>query len=124
MCVLFCSAPLRLMFGLVAVGMDCGHVYLVDLRLDDDVEEFDEWNPSHLEVVDPDDPNFAALRSRAREDGGHIAFELGGLSFLATSFSLCLLSELQIMILNIDDCIGKSIPYLSIKCKPYLSMKI
>ena len=83
LCVLmFRSAPLRLMFGLVAVGMDCGHVYLVDLRLDDDVEEFDEWNQSHLEIVDPDDPNFASLRSRAREDGAHIAFELGGLSFL------------------------------------------
>lgn len=66
------------MFGAVAVGMDSGHVYLVDLRLDDDVEEFDEWNPSHLEIVDVDSPNMASLRSRAREDGAHIAFELGG----------------------------------------------
>ena len=82
--ILLCifSAPLRLMFGLVAVGMDCGHVYLVDMRLDDDVEEFDEWNPSQLEIVDPDDPNLASLRSKARDDGAHIAFELGGLSLL------------------------------------------
>ena len=66
------------MFGAIAVGTECGHVYLVDLRLDDDVEEFDEWHPSHLEIVDPDNPDVAAVRSRAREDGGHMAFELGG----------------------------------------------
>jgi hypothetical protein len=66
------------MFGVAAVGMAGGHVYLVDLRLDDDVEEFDEWNPSQLEIVDPDNPDIASLRSRAREDGSHMAFELGG----------------------------------------------
>ena len=75
------SAQLRLMFGVAAVGMDCGHVYLVDLRLDDDVEEFDEWNPSHLQIVDLDNPNIASLRSRAREDGAHMAFELGGMCY-------------------------------------------
>lgn len=66
------------MFGLVAVGTDCGHVYLVDMRLDDDVEEFDEWNPSHLQIVDPGNTNIARLRTTARSDGAHIAFELGG----------------------------------------------
>ncbi|CAB3993861.1 ELYS-like, partial [Paramuricea clavata] len=81
------SAQLRLMFGVAAVGMDCGHVYLVDLRLDDDVEEFDEWNPSHLQIVDLDNPNIALLRSRAREDGAHMAFELGGECHMLGSFS-------------------------------------
>lgn len=67
------------MFGTVAVGMDCGHVYLVDMRLDDDVEEFDEWSPSQLEIVDPENPNIPSLRSRSRDDGAHMAYELGGL---------------------------------------------
>ena len=76
------SVQLHLMFGVIAVGMSCGHVYLVDLRLDDDVEEFDEWNPSHLEIVDADNPDIASLRSRARDDGAHMAFELGGMCCL------------------------------------------
>ena len=67
------------MFGLIAVGTEYGHVYLVDMRLDDDLEEFDEWNPSHLQIIDPRNTNIAKLRKEAKSDGAHIAFELGGL---------------------------------------------
>ena len=66
------------MSGLVAIGMECGHIYIIDMRLDDDVEEFDEWNPSHLQIIDPENGNISKQRETARCDGAHIAFELGG----------------------------------------------
>ncbi|XP_046849987.1 protein ELYS-like isoform X2 [Xenia sp. Carnegie-2017] len=72
------SSSLCEFYGCVAVGARGGHVYLVDLRLDDDVEEFDEWNPSTLEIVDADDPDTEVHRISSRENGTHVAFELGG----------------------------------------------
>ena len=74
--LLFYSAFLKLFFGIVAVGTEMGHTYLVDLRIDDEAEQFDEWNPSHIEFISED--NVAMQRIAAQERGSHLAIELGG----------------------------------------------
>ena len=76
----FCSSPqLKLLFGIVAIGTEQGHCYLVDLRLDDEGEEFDEWHTSPIEVVNPLSHDLAQLRNTARTNGTHIGIEIGGM---------------------------------------------
>lgn len=76
----FCfSQPLKLLFGIAAVGTEQGHCYLVDLRLDDEGEEFDEWHMSPIEVVNPLSHDMAQLRNTARINGTHLAIEIGSM---------------------------------------------
>ena len=77
---MFFSHHLKLFFGVVAVGTEQGHCYLVDMRIDDDVEEFDEWNCSHLEFLAPESTveDVADFRVEAKSGGAHIGIELGG----------------------------------------------
>ena len=65
-------------FGVVAVATEGGHVYLMDMRMDDERGEFDEWNPSHMKVLQPGKPLTPEERVRTREQGGHLCIELGG----------------------------------------------
>lgn len=67
------------MFGIAAVGTEQGHCYLVDLRLDDEGEEFDEWHTSSIEVVNALSHDMAQLRNTARTNGTHLAIEIGSM---------------------------------------------
>ena len=83
-CLFSPSGHLKLFFGIAAVGTEQGHCYLVDMRLDDEVEEFDEQNSSHLEFVNAEDSteNVAELRIEAKSRGAHIGIELGSKTLL------------------------------------------
>ena len=75
-----CSSPqLKLLFGIVAIGTEQGHCYLLDLRLDDEGEEFDEWHTSPIEVVNPFSHEMAQLRNTARINGTHLGIEIGSM---------------------------------------------
>jgi len=67
------------LFGIVAIGTEQGHCYLVDLRLDDEGEEFDEWHTSSIEVVNPLSHEMAQLRNTARTNGTHLGIEIGSM---------------------------------------------
>lgn len=88
-----CSQQLKLFFGIAAVGTEQGHCYLVDLRLDDEGEEFDEWHASPVELVNPLSHDMPQLRNSARTNGTHLAIEIGSMLpffvfFHSTFFSL------------------------------------
>ena len=70
---------MKLLFGIAAVGTEQGHCYLVDLRLDDEEEEFDEWHASPIEVVNSLSHEMAQLRNSARTNGTHLAIEIGSM---------------------------------------------
>ena len=74
-----CSQQLKLFFGIAAVGTEQGHCYLVDLRLDDEGEEFDEWHASPVELVNPLSHDMPQLRNSARTNGTHLAIEIGSM---------------------------------------------
>ena len=74
---------------MVAIGTEQGHCYLVDMCLDDDVEEFEEWNSSHLEILDSKNPAgdyVAEFRIEAKRNGAHIGIELGSKFFRIIDF--------------------------------------
>lgn len=81
------SPPLKLLFGIVAIGTEQGHCYLLDLRLDDEGEEFDEWLTSPIEVVNPFSNEMAQLRNTARTNGTHIGIEIGDFCHVFGRFS-------------------------------------
>ena len=72
------SAFLKLFFGVIAIGTEQGHIYLVDMRTDDESEQSDEWKPSPIELVSCDKDTIAAQRLGAKKRGAHLAVELGG----------------------------------------------
>lgn len=80
------SLQLKLLFGIAAVGTEQGHCYLIDLRLDDEAEEFDEWHMSPIDVVDTESHDMAQLRNAARRNGTHLAIEIGSMHALVISF--------------------------------------
>lgn len=82
---IYLSMHLKLYFGIVAVGTEQGHTYLLDMRLDDDMEEFDEWNPSKIELVNSDEEYIAACREKSRGKGTHIAIEVEGIRYKANN---------------------------------------
>ncbi|RMX53817.1 hypothetical protein pdam_00000467 [Pocillopora damicornis] len=88
---------LRLLFGIAAVGTEQGHCYLVDLRLDDEDEQFDEWRTSPIEVVDPLACDLAQLRNTARTNESHLGIEVGGCchTFGRFSYVSCDFTELK-----------------------------
>ena len=75
------------MFGIAAIGTEQGHCFLVDLRLDDDHEEFDEWHRSKIEVLDHPIQDLAQVRYEARLNGTHVGIEFGS-KFLIVDSSL------------------------------------
>lgn len=81
------SLQLKLLFGIAAVGTEQGHCYLIDLRLDDEAEEFDEWHMSPIDVVDTESHDMAQLRNAARRNGTHLAIEIGNFSHVFGRFS-------------------------------------
>lgn len=91
------SQQLKLLFGIAAVGTEQGHCYLVDLRLDDEGEEFDEWHTSPIEVVNPLSHDMAQLRNIARTKGSHLAIEIGSFCHVFGRFSYvkCDFTELK-----------------------------
>ncbi|XP_078375377.1 protein ELYS-like isoform X3 [Oculina patagonica] len=91
------SPQLKLLFGITAIGTEQGHCYLVDLRLDDEGEEFDEWHKSPIEVVNPSSHDMAQLRNTARTNGTHLGIEIGSFCHVFGRFSYvkCDLTELR-----------------------------
>ncbi|PFX23473.1 Protein ELYS [Stylophora pistillata] len=91
------SPQLRLLFGIAAVGTEQGHCYLVDLRLDDEDEQFDEWRTSPVEVIDPLACDLAQLRNTARTTETHLGIEMGGCchTFGRFSYASCDFTELK-----------------------------
>ncbi|CAH3037704.1 unnamed protein product [Porites lobata] len=81
------SQQLKLFFGIAAVGTEQGHCYLVDLRLDDEGEEFDEWHASPVELVNPLSHDMPQLRNSARTNGTHLAIEIGSFCHVFGRFS-------------------------------------
>ncbi|KAK2553031.1 Protein ELYS [Acropora cervicornis] len=81
------SLQLKLLFGIAAVGTEQGHCYLIDLRLDDEAEEFDEWHMSPIDVVDSESHDMEQLRNAARRNGTHLAIEIGNFSHVFGRFS-------------------------------------
>lgn len=81
------SQQLKLLFGIAAVGTEQGHCYLIDLRLDDEGEEFDEWHTSPAEVINPGSQDMAQLRNAARINGTHLVLEIGSFSHVFGKFS-------------------------------------
>ena len=80
------SLQLKLLFGIAAVGTEQGHCYLIDLRLDDEGEEFDEWHMSPIEVVNTVSYDMAQCRNDARRNGTHLAIEMGSMLVLIIPF--------------------------------------
>ena len=65
------------MFGVVAVGTEDGHIYLLDLRCDDLTEDFSTSRPSGILVIDPSEcDDVVALRPKARLTHKHCCIDL------------------------------------------------
>ena len=58
------------MFGIVAVGTEDGHVYLVDLKCDQNVEEYLLNEPASLLIIDPADTE-DIIKTRENALGSH-----------------------------------------------------
>ncbi|XP_076804145.1 uncharacterized protein LOC143448335 isoform X2 [Clavelina lepadiformis] len=65
---------LRWFFGIVAVGTDGGHLFLIDLRLDDSMDEYS--HPSPIQTVPTVVRDVPQIRDKVHECNAHIAFEL------------------------------------------------
>ena len=72
------SDHLRCFFGIVAVGTEGGHIYLVDLRLDDCNDYSRSTEPRKIVVITPAMANTAELRRKASRAGEHLCLEVGG----------------------------------------------
>ena len=66
---------LRCFFGIVAVGTRAGHVFLVDLCLDEE-DYSDEMTARQLKVVTPRMQEVEGLRERAVAKGDHLGQEI------------------------------------------------
>nr|CAB3220657.1 protein ELYS-like [Phallusia mammillata] len=66
---------LRWLFGVVAVGTEGGHLYLLDLRLDDKIVTF-ENEPAKIEAIPTVVHDVPYIRDTVHKRSGHIAFEL------------------------------------------------
>ena len=65
------------MFGMVAVGTEFGHLYIIDLRADDKDELFIISDPSELFMVEPSKINqMASFRELSLEQGKHCCIDL------------------------------------------------
>ncbi|KAJ7394682.1 Protein ELYS [Desmophyllum pertusum] len=106
------SPQLKLLFGIVAIGTEQGHCYLVDLRLDDEGEEFDEWHTSPIEVVNPLSHDLAQLRNTARTNGTHIGIEIGGFCHVFGRFSYVKCDFTELRSLSSDDVFVTAIKYV------------
>ena len=95
---------MKLLFGIAAIGTEQGHCYLIDLRLDDEGEEFDEWRTSPIEVVNPSPHDMAQLRNTARTNGTHLAVEIGSM-FKCKTFTFIFYASYFQFILSILMCL-------------------
>lgn len=65
------------MFGTVAVGTENGHIFLIDLRLDDVVEQLSCSFESSLLVINLDETeNMATMREKARNNDLYCCLDL------------------------------------------------
>ncbi|XP_033102998.1 protein ELYS-like isoform X2 [Anneissia japonica] len=71
------SDHLRCFFGIIAVGTEGGHVYLVDLRLDDCDEYTHSTEPKNILVITPAMANTPELRRKSSRTGDHLCLEVG-----------------------------------------------
>ncbi|XP_033641982.1 protein ELYS-like isoform X2 [Asterias rubens] len=77
---------LRLFFGIIAVGTEGGHTYLVDVRLDDS-ESCDEVTIRGSKVISPRSTDVGSIRVKAARKGEHLCLELDEDSHSYRSFS-------------------------------------
>ncbi|XP_038076650.1 protein ELYS-like [Patiria miniata] len=77
---------LRLFFGIIAVGTEGGHTYLVDLRLDDS-ESCDEVTARGSKVISPRSTDIGTIREKAARKGEHLCLHLDEDSHSFRSFS-------------------------------------
>ena len=71
------SDALKCMFGIIAVGTEDGHLYLIDMRADDDGEDISFTPPSSLLFIDSHNvENTAKMRDKARLYGQHCCVDL------------------------------------------------
>ena len=90
------------MFGIAAIGTEQGHCYLVDLRLDDEGEEFDEWHTSRIEVVNPSSHEIAQLRNTARMNETHLGMEIGS---MLKHLTLLFIQNISSFLIGPDPCL-------------------
>lgn len=93
------------MFGIAAIGTEQGHCYLVDLRLDDEGEEFDEWHTSPIEVVNPLSHDMAQLRNTARTNGTHLGVEIGSMlkyMYFYQYFTLLFIQNISLFLIGLN----------------------
>ena len=72
------SDELRRFFGIVAVGTKGGHVYLLDMKLDEGVELWDTPRARNTQIFAPGDGDIDQRRRRAAGRGEHLCLDLNG----------------------------------------------
>lgn len=81
------SDELRRFFGIVAVGTRGGRVYLLDMKLDEEVEFWDAPRANHAQVIAPGVEEVGERRRKAAEKGEHLCLDLNGDAFNYYSFN-------------------------------------
>ena len=77
-------------YGILAVGTQEGHIYLVDLALDDDTEEnkdqhvSTESHPASLHFIRNSGGNIAEMRQSVMRRGQHLSLSLNDRCFRST----------------------------------------
>ncbi|XP_071506406.1 protein ELYS-like [Diadema antillarum] len=83
------SEELRKFFGIVAVGTRGGHVYLLDMKLDEGVEFLEPPQARHVQTVTRGEPNMRQRRLKAAARGEHLCLDLNGDTFSYYYFNYC-----------------------------------
>ncbi|XP_041480738.1 protein ELYS-like isoform X1 [Lytechinus variegatus] len=74
------SDELRRFFGIIAVGTKGGHVYMLDMKLDEDVEFWDMTQGRPAQIIAPGIPDIDQRRLKAAAKGEHLCLDLNNAS--------------------------------------------
>ncbi|XP_057313364.1 protein ELYS-like [Hydractinia symbiolongicarpus] len=107
------SPAIKCMFGTVAVGTENGHIFLIDLRLDDVVEQFSCSFESSLLVINPDETeNMATVREKARNNDLYCCLDLSYSLCSPNAFKYLNVSGQIAKVCSSDNCSITSLKYL------------
>ncbi|XP_030843104.1 protein ELYS isoform X2 [Strongylocentrotus purpuratus] len=83
------SDELRRFFGIVAVGTKGGHVYLLDMKLDEEVEFWDTTRGCPAQIIAPGITDIDQRRLKSASKGEHLCLDLNSDAFSYYSFNYC-----------------------------------
>lgn len=107
------SPAIKCMFGTVAVGTENGHIFLIDLRLDDVVEQLSCSFESSLLVINLDETeNMATMREKARNNDLYCCLDLSYSLCSPNAFKYLNVSGQIAKVCSSDNCSITSLKYL------------